>query len=279
MASLTKLDAVNALLRAITEYPVAALDTGGTSMAAQAERVLDFHDKLIQGRGWHENREYDVEIDAADATKMAMVIAAGAWNASALTLTKVAAFATYTFEPGDQISVTGGTGVTVAWYEIASRTDDDVIILKESIAAANNADTTTDLIGWEDAVTLPADCLKADSYGSTSWRDVVLRNGMLFDRNENTFSFTDVPKLAIARQLAFASLTLGLQNLIIAEAGKIFQRRTVGGRTQDAFLREEEISAKQGASRDDQEAADFNILNTPFGRQIGGHRSGRRLTR
>ena len=235
---LSKLNAINAMLGTINEWPVPSLDTGGTSMAAQAERVLDLYDKLIQGQDWHENREYDVELDAADVTKVATVIAAGTWDATALTLTDTNAFAAYGFEPGDQISVTGGTGVTASWYAIKSKTSDSVIVLKESIASANNADTVTDIIGWENAVSLPDDCLKADSYGSDAWRDVCFRNGMLFDRDDNTFSFTDVPKLIITRQLGFGNLSLALQNRIMAEASKIFQRREVGGKVQDAFLRQ-----------------------------------------
>ena len=41
MPSMTKLDAVNACLAAINEYRVTALDTNGTSIAAEAERYVD----------------------------------------------------------------------------------------------------------------------------------------------------------------------------------------------------------------------------------------------
>jgi len=41
MPSMTKLDAVNACLAAINEYRVTALDTGGTSITAEAERYVD----------------------------------------------------------------------------------------------------------------------------------------------------------------------------------------------------------------------------------------------
>ena len=61
-ADAVKLEAVNEMLEAIGEYPVDALDTGGVSMAADAERVLDREDRRIQGDGWYENTEEEAEL-------------------------------------------------------------------------------------------------------------------------------------------------------------------------------------------------------------------------
>ena len=53
-------------------------------------------------------------------------------------------FANYAFVPNDYVNITAGTGVTVGFYEVASRIDDDFITLKKSIASTpgdlNNAD-------------------------------------------------------------------------------------------------------------------------------------------
>jgi len=43
-----KLEAVNRLMRAVGEKPVAALDTGGTSMEAEAERIIDQATRTVQ---------------------------------------------------------------------------------------------------------------------------------------------------------------------------------------------------------------------------------------
>src|SRR5688500_12696324 len=52
---LTKLDAVNAMLEAIDAEPVSALDTGGASIQAKAERILDRVCQQAQSWGWPDN--------------------------------------------------------------------------------------------------------------------------------------------------------------------------------------------------------------------------------
>ena len=47
-----RLEAVNDILRRIGSLVVPALDTGGTSLQAQAERQLDDVDLRIQSLGW-----------------------------------------------------------------------------------------------------------------------------------------------------------------------------------------------------------------------------------
>lgn len=51
-AGLTKIQAVNRLLRAVNEGPVTALDTGGPSIVARAEEVLDDARIAYLTRGW-----------------------------------------------------------------------------------------------------------------------------------------------------------------------------------------------------------------------------------
>lgn len=54
---LTKLEAVNRILRTYQTLPVSALDTGGTSLQAQAEQVLDEVSTQYQARGLDENTQ------------------------------------------------------------------------------------------------------------------------------------------------------------------------------------------------------------------------------
>jgi len=257
------------MLRGAHEYRVAALDTGGVTTAAQAEIILDERNTLVQAEGWHCNREYDVTIETADTTKVAVAIAGdGDWDASAKTITSVAAFADYTWASGDQISVTAGTGVTVAWYEIASKTSDDVIVLKEEIAAADTDDVATDIIGWEDALVAGSDVLRLDSYNSTI--DVVLRNGMLFDRDDNTFSFDDEMTVTLVRELDFTHISEYLQNLIAADAAVEFQNFLIQGTGMDATLRVAAAQARMRARQEEQRVAQVNILETAHAYRIRG---------
>lgn len=64
----------------------------------------------------------------------------GAYTTATKTLTKTGAFAGYTFAAGDRIKVTGGTGVTPDWYEIASRVSDDAITTVATVVGADIAD-------------------------------------------------------------------------------------------------------------------------------------------
>jgi len=79
------------------------------------------------------------------------------WTEATRTLTQTGLFADYDFLSGDVFQLTSGTGATVAYYEIESRTSDDAIVLARSIGSA--ADGQTDIIGVmpNDQVELPSD--------------------------------------------------------------------------------------------------------------------------
>lgn len=79
------------------------------------------------------------------ASSYQVAVTAATWDEASLTLTKVGGFANYTWQVGDKIRITGGTGATVGDYEIASRTDDDSIVLSSSIGSG--ADAQTDVAG------------------------------------------------------------------------------------------------------------------------------------
>lgn len=63
MASgLSKLQAVNKMLRSIGEFPVQALDTGGSTDAAVAESVLDEVKLAVLGDGWNLNTAHNITL-------------------------------------------------------------------------------------------------------------------------------------------------------------------------------------------------------------------------
>lgn len=59
------------------------------------------------------------------------------WTVATKTLSQTGAFTQYTWASGDQINITGGTGITPGWYEIASKTDNDNIMLTTNLAAGD----------------------------------------------------------------------------------------------------------------------------------------------
>jgi hypothetical protein len=82
-------------------------------------------------------------------------ITGGAYNATALTYTKVGAFATYTFVPGDSIDFPNpAASTTRARCRIKSRQSADTIALDQSAGASNE---TLDAILENNGVELPSD--------------------------------------------------------------------------------------------------------------------------
>jgi len=62
-----------------------------------------------------------------------------AWTTSTLTLTESGAFTDYTWVAGDEIEITAGSG-TEGFYEVASRTSANAIVLASSLSGSNQTD-------------------------------------------------------------------------------------------------------------------------------------------
>lgn len=58
-------------------------------------------------------------------------------------LSSTGAFSSYTFNAGDLIALTGGAGITTGLYEIASKVDDDAILLVNSAGSDSSGDVTS----------------------------------------------------------------------------------------------------------------------------------------
>ena len=67
---MTKLEAVNFILKRAGSYPVPALDTNGSSWASHAERMIDDEDLRIQTMEWHYNRRTNVTLSPAGDSKI-----------------------------------------------------------------------------------------------------------------------------------------------------------------------------------------------------------------
>lgn len=104
---------------------------------------------------------HDMVSTVADASifATALTVTAGTWTEATKTLSQTGKFADYTFAAGDQIWISGGTGATSEWYKVASRTDDDAIVLSTSIGsdADGETDVTSEGIGHPTDLALPTD--------------------------------------------------------------------------------------------------------------------------
>lgn len=73
----------------------------------------------------------------------AVDLSGATWTQASFALSKTGAFAGYSVTAGDEVYVSGGTGVTPGWYAIVSKTSDNAIVLATSIGAG--ADGQTDI--------------------------------------------------------------------------------------------------------------------------------------
>jgi hypothetical protein len=89
---------------------------------------------------------------------------------AAFSLVSAAGFDGYAFSAGDQVLIASGTGVTAGWHNIASRPNDDLLILSATAGAAVATDVAITAIGRQFAVTL--DMQRATM---TSMHDVALQ--------------------------------------------------------------------------------------------------------
>lgn len=90
------------------------------------------------------------------------------WTAATNTLTEAAAFTSYSFLDGDEITIADGTGATTGVYKIASRTSANSIVLDGSLSAT---DLTTGNIDWRidpQTIDLPDDLRDIIWIASTS---------------------------------------------------------------------------------------------------------------
>lgn len=76
------------------------------------------------------------------------------WSATANTLTKAAAFADYTWQSGDQIYISSGTGATPGFYTISSKTDDNEVVLASDPGISGQSDYAATQIVHEYEVTV-----------------------------------------------------------------------------------------------------------------------------
>jgi hypothetical protein len=142
--------------------------------------------EFTKSRGWKElETTSDVEIAAT-----ALTFTDGVWDKSGLTLTKADAFASYTPTGGDHVYISGGTGMTVGWYEVDATVaqDDDVLTLLES-PGEDATDVAATAIGNPEYIAIPTDAMhvvRVRLIDGTSSRRVELRTkGWLQERYPN----------------------------------------------------------------------------------------------
>jgi hypothetical protein len=89
--------------------------------------------------------------------RASITISDGLWTEATRTFTETDAFTNYTRVQGDEVEITAGTGATLGFYPVQSRTDANSIVLETSIGSGADAQVNIDGTLALSSVALPSD--------------------------------------------------------------------------------------------------------------------------
>lgn len=119
-------------------------------------------------------------------------------------------------------------------------------------------------------IAIPDDVIQADS------RDVALaytfRDGYLFNKDGNTFEFTEDVVLDVLRWVDFDGMPEPVKQYIAVKAGRTLQRRVNGNMQLDTSLMQDEMQARVRFLQWEADQTDPNLKNTDVGFAVLGHR-------
>ncbi len=101
--------------------------------------------------------------------------------------------------------------------------------------------------------------------GSTPDKDVVLRGERLYDREEQTFTFTDSLYVDMILILPWDDLPQPARRYITVKSARRFQNRVFGSDTLNGFTNTDENEALVQMEQADSRSEDANILNRNWG--------------
>lgn len=101
--------------------------------------------------------------------------------------------------------------------------------------------------------------------GTTPDKDVVMRGERLYDREDQTFTFTDSLYVDLILILAWDDLPQPCRRYITVKAARRFQNRVFGSDTLNGFTGADENEALVQMEQADSRSEDANILNRNWG--------------
>lgn len=237
-----------------------ALDTGGTSEAAEAEEYLSRAMRELMLEGWPQTADEDREVPL----------------------------------PTYRLTITGSTG-TFTWGETVSIGSVDVVFSHiETVGATtymyvsgSTTPSTGTATGDDSAATRTVTAVSAITsskigVGSdwtairsskNEYRRITVRDGFLYDLDDLTTTFYGNVRLDIRRDGTFTDLTDALQNYITKRAAVLFQIYKKRGQADDAYLNRELDKARVIALRERQDHRRTSITKTAEANAVSGGRT------
>lgn len=117
-------------------------------------------------------------------------------------------------------------------------------------------------------IPLPLNCLNVDSVQQDAGIDVVARGKRLYDRVKHTYRFDRSITVDMTVLLPFDELPEAVRRYITIRAARVFQKRTLGDGSLDAFTAQDEALAWRSFRRVVGRNSDHNIFNAPDMQQM-----------
>lgn len=122
-----------------------------------------------------------------------------------------------------------------------------------------NSEKNVTLSPTEGSIAVPTDAVQVDADDKSV--DVVQRGTVLFDRANNTSTFTESIKVNLVRLLDWDSLPEEARRYITLRASRIFQGRMVGSRELEALVARDEYQARSRLEESDYGSSDRTIFD------------------
>ncbi len=110
-----------------------------------------------------------------------------------------------------------------------------------------------------DEIVLAADIMHVDTLDNS--KDIVQRGGKLFNREDNTFTFTGAIDVRLMFLLDFTDLPEQARRYITLKASRVFQARTVGSQELEQQILRDELKARYNLEEMDGQGADRTIFD------------------
>lgn len=123
-----------------------------------------------------------------------------------------------------------------------------------------NSEKNVTLSPIDGSITVPPDAVQIDTEDTSL--DIIQRGSVLFDRANNTTTFTKSIKVNLLRLLDWDSLPEEARRYITLRASRIFQGRTVGSRELEALIARDEYQARARLEESDYGSSDRTIFDS-----------------
>ena len=114
-------------------------------------------------------------------------------------------------------------------------------------------------------ILIPNNVLQLDLAPEYTTKDVIRRNGKLYDKVEHTYTFTDKVKCDVVWLFDWVDLPTPIQDYIVARAASIVSSRIVGDTTQFQMLSQKEAYNRAMALEYECNQGDYTFFGHPRG--------------